>query len=142
MARGKASEVLNSHSQLENSSAQATSQMIRTGVGVQVNLMDLGRMLASRSNPVLPVIELTPSGTPQGPGLKENLPGIKPSEQKLPPAHGEITLTGSAVFNKNKQVGWLDMKETRGLLWIMNKVQKGVVTIPRQMNRGKIYQLD
>lgn len=130
VARGKASEVLNSHSQVETSSAQAIGQMIRTGVGVRVNLKDLALMLASDNNPVLPVVELISAGTAQGPGLKENLPGISLDLQKSPPVHAEVTISGSAVFRRNTMTGLLDMKNTRGVLWITDQVEEGIITIP------------
>lgn len=65
-ARGEARDVLNSHSELESTSAQSAGRMIRAGIGVPVMLKDLSMMLADKGiNPVLPRIELTPSGTPQ-----------------------------------------------------------------------------
>lgn len=129
-ARGKASELLNSHSQLETSSAQSVDKMIKSGVGVQLNLKDLSMTLASDGNPVLPAMELTPSGVPQGPGLEENLPEVKQGEQKQTMVHGEITITGSAVYKGEKLIGWLNMMETRGLLWLKKQIKRGFVTIP------------
>jgi spore germination protein KC len=40
-----------------------------------------------------------------------------------------IELNGSAVFNKNKMVGWLDGTETRGLLWTEGKVRSTIMVI-------------
>lgn len=138
-ARGKAEDVLNSHSQLENTSAQSAGSMIRSGVSMPVMLKDLSMMLASKgTNPVLPVLELTPSGTPQGPGLKENLPEAPADSKTMKnPVHGEITVTGTAVFKDDKLIGWLDMPETRGLLWLKNKMKKGVITVPSMTEPGK-----
>lgn len=139
VARGKAFEVLNSHSQLETASAQSIGQMIEQGVGVEVILKDLSVMLASnvRKNPILPVVELTPAGVAQGPGLKENLPQVKESQQMLAPLHGEPTITGSAIFKDNRLIGWFDMKETRGVLWVKNQLKQGVVTFPSVNNPDK-----
>lgn len=130
VAKGKAYEVLNSHSQLETTSAQSTGQLVRQGVGLQITLKDISVMLANknRRNPVLPTLELTPSGVPQGPGLKENLPEVSENQPQMPPVHGEVTITGSGVFRHNRLIGWLDIKETRGVLWVKNQLKQGVVT--------------
>lgn len=37
---------------------------------------------------------------------------------------------GTAVFKKDKLVGWLDNAETRGLLWVLGKVQSGILVVP------------
>jgi spore germination protein KC len=41
----------------------------------------------------------------------------------------KIQLAGSAVFKGDKFVGQFDKKETRGLLWIVNKVKRGVISV-------------
>lgn len=131
VTKGKAYEVLNSHSQLESTSAQSIGHLINRGMGYQMTLKDLSVMLASKNtkNPVLPVVALTPSGVPQGPGMKENLPQVKGTPQNIHPLHGEPTITGSAIFsNDYKLVDWLDMKETRGVLLLKNQIRQGVVT--------------
>jgi spore germination protein KC len=38
-------------------------------------------------------------------------------------------LHGAAVFNKNRLVGWLEDRETLGLLYIVNKAQQGVISV-------------
>jgi spore germination protein KC len=44
-------------------------------------------------------------------------------DQKLPVAYIE----GCAVFRKGSLVGWLDAKETRGYLWITDKIKPGAI---------------
>ncbi|MTK11554.1 MAG: Ger(x)C family spore germination protein [Clostridiaceae bacterium] len=39
----------------------------------------------------------------------------------------DIGYNGCGVFKKDKLVGWLNMNETRGLLWITNEIGKGVL---------------
>lgn len=104
-----------------------------------VMLKDLSMMLASKgTNPVLPGIELTISGIPQGPGLIENLPESPQIYYQLKnPVHGEVTVTGTAVLKDDKLVGWLNMTETRGLLWLKNQMKKGVITVPSISEPGK-----
>ncbi|MGI5920319.1 MAG: Ger(x)C family spore germination protein [Syntrophomonadaceae bacterium] len=40
-----------------------------------------------------------------------------------------IKLNGAAVFRKNKMVGWLNEKETRGLLWVENEINNTLMVI-------------
>lgn len=47
-------------------------------------------------------------------------------------------LVGMAVFMKDKMIGCLNGLETRGLLWILNKVQGGVVVVKPPSKQGKI----
>ncbi len=131
VARGDAKEVLNSHSQLETTSAQGIGAMIRAGVGVPVMLKDFSLMLAGKGiNPVLPRVELTASGTPQGPGMKENIPEANNEPQHGTQTHAEITITGAGVFNDDRLVGWLDTMEASGLLWLADRMKKAEITFP------------
>lgn len=41
----------------------------------------------------------------------------------------DIELNGAAVFSKSKMVGWLDGKETKGLLWLKNEIGNSVMVI-------------
>ena len=41
----------------------------------------------------------------------------------------EIQLTGAAVIKAGKFIGELDQTETRGLLWVTNKVKRGNITV-------------
>lgn len=41
----------------------------------------------------------------------------------------EVKMTGTAIFRDDKMIGWLDDAETRGLLWLRNEIQTGVVTL-------------
>lgn len=127
---GKAKELLKSHSQLEDTSAQAAGNMARSAIGVAVMLKDLKMMANVKgSNPVLPRLELTPSGAPQGIGEYENIPGGD-EQQFITKIHAETTTTGTGVFDDDKLVGWLDIGETRGLVWLRDEVEKGTVIIP------------
>ncbi len=45
----------------------------------------------------------------------------------IPPK--EIMVSGAAVFRRYKLAGWLNEKETRGLLWVAGRVKSGIVPI-------------
>ena len=40
-----------------------------------------------------------------------------------------LELNGSAVFSKSKLVGWLDGRQTRGLLWVKNEISNTIMVI-------------
>ncbi|MEX2104077.1 MAG: Ger(x)C family spore germination C-terminal domain-containing protein, partial [Bacilli bacterium] len=42
----------------------------------------------------------------------------------------QIELSGAAVFNKEKMLGWLSPGETRGLMFFVEKVEFAIVTLP------------
>jgi len=40
----------------------------------------------------------------------------------------EVRVAKTAVFKRDKLIGTLDEKESRGLLWVLGKIQKGVIS--------------
>lgn len=119
VARGTAKKVLQSHSELEKTSAQAIGFLARAKAGHAVRFIDMIKDLASPgANPALTRLEPVRQGEPQGPGMEEA------------PQHEEVVFTGEAVFKDDKLVGWLDRHETRGLLWLRGEMKRGVVTVP------------
>lgn len=45
-------------------------------------------------------------------------------------AKENVVLEGTAVFKNERLAGWLNETETRGLLWVVNKVEGGSLTVP------------
>jgi len=119
VTRGEAKKLLESHSELEKTSAQSIGFLVRNRTGLTVMLKDFVMALASRgTNPALPEIELQKLGEPQGPGMEEK------------GKHEEVVIIGTGVFKDEYLVGWLDTHETRGLLWLRDEINKGIITIP------------
>lgn len=51
----------------------------------------------------------------------------------------EFHISGMAVFKRDKLVGWLDEKETRGLLWVLGEVNSGILVLENPGGiKGKI----
>lgn len=50
----------------------------------------------------------------------------------------EFKLSGTAVFSDDKLIGWLNEKETRGMLWILGKITSGIIVVksPDHKNIG------
>ena len=48
----------------------------------------------------------------------------------------ELSVEGSAVFLKDRLVGFLDGPETKGYNWVVDKVSSGIVTVPTPDSNG------
>lgn len=49
-----------------------------------------------------------------------------------------LKLSGTSVFKQDKLVGYLNETETRGLLWILGKVQAGIIIVKCPGNEGNV----
>ncbi|GAA3334279.1 hypothetical protein GCM10020331_101620 [Ectobacillus funiculus] len=58
-------------------------------------------------------------------GIQKNL-----EHQKVP------SIYGAAIFQGDRLVGWLNDKETRGVLWIRNELKSGVLAVPVPKEEG------
>ncbi|MCL6639278.1 MAG: Ger(x)C family spore germination protein, partial [Firmicutes bacterium] len=131
VAKGEAKKLLESHSELEKTSAQSVGFLARNRAGFSIMLKDFQMALASRgTNPAAPRVELQKLGQPQGPGMEDKL------------QHEEIAVTGTAVFKDDRLAGWLDPFETRGLLWLRGEVKRGIITIPSPGQPDKLISLN
>jgi len=54
----------------------------------------------------------------------------------------EMKLEGSAVFKQDRLAGWLDGRETRGVLWVQNKMKRGTITFPNKEGNQKYVTLE
>jgi spore germination protein KC len=85
---------------------------------------------------ILPVISVqesplgVTSGSESSSSSQSSGSGGSSSSQSSSSSGGQIlTMSGSAVFNKNKLAGYLDDTETRGYLFIMGQAKSGILTI-------------
>jgi spore germination protein KC len=75
--------------------------------------------------PILARLDIMPSAeTDEGQNKSDG-------EQKM------LVLSGSAVFQNTKMVGWLNGDETRGALWVWGEMRQGMLTIPYPGSKGK-----
>lgn len=70
------------------------------------------RFLSKTTAPIAPMIGIFEETGPEG------------KKQK------KIRITGTAVFKGDKMIGELNERESSGLLWAINKIQKGYVIVP------------
>ncbi|WP_261305013.1 Ger(x)C family spore germination protein [Paenibacillus andongensis] len=97
------------HYPFEEASAEAIKEMELLGTGLGVTIRDLYMTSSNEGvNPIMGAIEPSVSSE-----------GMDESKSKL------YNLAGSAIFKDFKLVGFLDDKETSGLLWLTNKKKMG-----------------
>ena len=114
IAKGTAKEVLEVPGGLAKIPAFDISGIVGdakyTSEAIPVTLEDFFGYLVSKTRaPVAPQIEVFTAG----------------KEKRL-------RLAGTAVFRKDRWIGELDKTETRGLLWVLGQVKRGVINIPDQ----------
>ncbi|KAF1086724.1 Spore germination protein B3 precursor [Sporotomaculum syntrophicum] len=120
VARGEAKKVLEAQPWLSHTSAQAVGFLTRMETGFSVHLWEYGAMLSNKGvQPVVTAVAVKEVAEARGPG----------AEGKAPAQQG-VELSGVGVFKEDRLIGWLDPNETRGLLWLKGKAQKGAITVP------------
>jgi len=111
VAKGKAGDVFETEPELGKLSAAEIAQLIDTqsesSETIQFTLMEYLSKIACQCSIVTPIIE-----------VKEE------SGKKV------AYISSGAVFKKDKMVGELDKRETRGLLWVLGKVKSGIISVP------------
>ncbi len=66
----------------------------------------------------------------------------RPVEEKNGLTTKGVKLSGTAVFKKDKLVGYLDDIETRGLNWVTGKVESGVINVPSPTEKDKLIAIE
>ncbi|BBH19124.1 germination protein [Paenibacillus baekrokdamisoli] len=120
VSKGKAKAVMELLPPLERSSAEVLRELAKTRIGMKTTVNDLAQMLTGDAGTAaLPWLEILP---PEPDKEKQTIPYI----------------TGTAVFKKDKMVGRMDDKVTRGLLWLRNEIKIATVTIKPKEADGHI----
>jgi spore germination protein KC len=128
--KGEAVDILQSSPQFESALAEEIREKEKTGTGVRVQIREFwGRMLSEGEEPVAAQVSNLPVET-----VSQNERKESGTSKRTP------TITGAAVFRGDRLVGWLNDKETRGILWIRNEIESGVVavSIPNDKGGGRI----
>ncbi|MFC4766437.1 Ger(x)C family spore germination protein, partial [Effusibacillus consociatus] len=131
VTEGDASEILKIKPGLERVSAEVIREEENQPVGLRVNLRDFSDMLLTDGlEPVAPQIRQKPHDV-----KKKDSESEESSKENMTAA-----ILGAAVFHKDKLVGWMNDKETRGVLWLRDEMKIGVVTIniPEEKGEGKV----
>ncbi len=121
VAKGvKGARILQFQSEMEKVPAMEISSLIKakvdasTAAGIDIHDF-IEKLTGDGIEPIAGGIELTNRTQPEGgeAGKDKN----------------EVSLTGTAVFKEDKLVGWLNKPETRGLLWILGQVNRGIIVV-------------
>lgn len=118
----KASELVSTITGLEVVPGEATDKLLRQNEIVsdapRTNVMRFQESFLSKStHPVLAKMQLK----------KRGISNKKPKEFG---SIKQVELTGTAVFNRDKMVGWLSPSNSRGLLFFIEKVSSADVVLP------------
>jgi Ger(x)C family germination protein len=111
VAKGKAADILEADTVFEKMPSSDLKKIIDeqdiTSTVPQTTLYDIMNDILSRSKaPILPYIEILDD---------------KGSKR--------INCLGSAVFKNDKMIGHMDLQQTRGTLYVLDKVQTGTMTV-------------
>ncbi|MDD9268068.1 Ger(x)C family spore germination protein [Paenibacillus sp. GCM10023248] len=129
LTKGEAVELLNSRTLLEKVPSEETRELVKQGIGLKITIKDFwDMMLADGLEPVAPQINITPREVG---AMADAAADSDPKTQ---------IIEGSAVFRKDKLVGWMDDMETRGILYLRNEISIGVITVslPKEKGGGKV----
>ncbi|SHJ42928.1 Ger(x)C family spore germination protein [Propionispora hippei] len=121
------------------------------GISVRIDLKDFIAMLTEEGiNPVAGRIEMVPlvmerkkkdeeknEGNGQENGQKKNQENGQENPKK---PKKTLAIRGAAIFHKDKLVGWMNDAEARGLVWLRDEMEQGVITvaIPEEKGGGRI----
>ncbi|WP_160724741.1 Ger(x)C family spore germination protein [Bacillus sp. USDA818B3_A] len=122
--KGEASTVINSLPKFENVSADEIKELGKLNIGLKVYIMDFFNMILTD-------------------GLEPYAPLFTLEELEVNTKHKSDrvqSINGTAVFKGDKLIGWMNKIETRGLLWLRNEIESGIVTvkIPEEQGGGNI----
>jgi spore germination protein KC len=117
-----AKEMLEKLPALERSSSEVLRELVKSKIGMKVTLKDLAQRLVGDSRAVaLPWIETA------------ELDDGKPEAGVIP------YITGTGVFKKDRLVGHINDKVTRGLLWLRNEIDLAVISeAPEEAGIGTV----
>ncbi|MHC1685144.1 MAG: Ger(x)C family spore germination protein [Clostridiaceae bacterium] len=120
MSKGLASEIFTTTSPIEKNPLEEVSKLERLNIVYRTRLVHFYYKLTEEGiEPIIPVIEKVPSLESTG---DDNI--------------SVLSLTESAAFNNDKLVGYFNYKESRGLLWLRNKIMKGTISANVPYERG------
>lgn len=111
VSKGKAAESLELFPPIERTSSEVLRELADLQLGVKVTLEQLSiRLKGDAEAYALPIVH--------------NLPKAKSAEpfQTIP------YIMGTALFKKDKMVGQISEKSTRGVMWILNEIDEYTVT--------------
>lgn len=118
VGKGKASEILAVVPSIERPTTEPAKELVEMRYGMSVTLKQLLQMLKSEvQTAALPWLEKVPGREDGG-------------DKKV------LCLNGIAVFKKDKMIGHIDDKTTRGVMWLRNEIKRATITVEPQEGKG------
>jgi len=117
----KANEIIATKTGLEIIPGESIDQLFRYNeIIAEAPRTDIRRLasayMSNSSHPVLAKVDL----------IERDVSAKQPEEFGSTP---QVKLSGSAIFNRDKMVGWLSPTESRGLLWFIESVDNAIVKL-------------
>ncbi|OAT85560.1 Ger(x)C family spore germination protein, partial [Desulfotomaculum copahuensis] len=139
VARGKVGDIMDAPPGIETTPAQRITGEInnreQSSFFSPTRLGDFIQMLEEpATEPYTAMVGLLPNPAVSKVAFDPGGPGPEP-------AH-DVKLVGTAVFRRDRLAGWLDERETRGLLWVRGQVQGGPVKFPSPHDPHKDVAVD
>lgn len=121
VSKGKAADALKLTPPVERTSAEVLRELAKNKTGIEVNVEQLSIMLKGLSQAaIIPKIE------------------ILPPEEAEEATHTIPYVVGTAIFKKDKMVGEISEKVTRGVMWVRNEIEEYTVTYKPEGDPGNI----
>lgn len=135
IAKGEAREVLETEMGTERIWAYGISGMVKAmtahGKAPSTKVQDFLKAVESKTTaPVAAAVQVV---------RKEKEEGEEEEKAVLPK---DLKLSGAAVFRRYQLAGWLDEKETRGLLWATGKIKSGIIVAPAPGSEDKLVAFE
>lgn len=119
IAEDQASDIMNVNPEIEKLPSVNIAKIVKaygfTSHFYKVNMNDFAsRLLSSTTAPIAPIVSVShDNGDP------------------------DLKVSGLAIFQNGKMTGKLKEDETRGLLWVLGKVESGLLVVPSPESQGK-----
>ena len=121
VSEGKAKSILESQPPLERYSAESIRELSALHIGMQVTIQDFDEMLIGEAQAAA-------------------IPFVKHiiSRERAKNITDILTIAGTAVFKKDKMIGKMTEKATRGILWLRDEMESYTVTVKPKGVSGEI----
>ncbi|RXZ81684.1 Ger(x)C family spore germination protein [Paenibacillaceae bacterium] len=130
-AKGEALEILEFKPTLEKLASEVMREEAKSQISVSIRLLQFMDMLMSEGDSAVAArVQLMPAEA----GSLGKETRIHESDTM------SLSIKGAAVFKQDKLIGWLNEKEAKGLMWLKNRMDEGIVTvqIPEEKGGGLI----
>jgi spore germination protein KC len=121
VGEGEARQYLEPTPKLERTSSEVIRELSKARIGMDVTMKDLDEMLMGDSHAAaLPYLEMRTHKQ----NAKESMKAPK--------------IVGTAVFRKDHMVGTITERETRGIVWLKNKIKGYTVNVQPEKTAGDV----